>query len=475
MRRSMRRLCFASLCLFVLAAGTSGSAKAQPEMRIEVASTSAPPSLEVRRASPRPNIVIVLTDDQAWSTFSRRLMPTVFSQLVDHGALFTRGYVETSECCPSRAELLTGLHEHHTRVVYNTTPLRKPTFVASLHAMGYRTMLAGKYLNSWPCTPRPEFDRWVCSGSGRSNYTLVNPLLNLNGTWARVRGYTTDILAHRVSRFVANTPDGRPFFVLYSPTSPHLPANDHRYDSMDIPAYRPASYDVLSTGPTYMRRGPLTDIQRAGIDDQYRRMSRAVRALDDSVKIVLDSLGARASNTLVVYLSDNGYLYGEHRRWGKTVPYEESYRVPFVVRYPRLVDPDRPFRSHALVQTVDVAATVRALLGTSWRLDGRSLVPLLRHTETGIRDAALMEHCMGSLFLCPAKKVGDDLQLQPPGFLGLVTPKWKYVEYATGAQELYDLWRDPGEKRNLARNAGTAALRRRLGRRIRELMSASPL
>jgi N-acetylglucosamine-6-sulfatase len=159
---------------------------------------------------------------------------------------------------------------------------------------------------------------------------------------------------------------------------------------------------------------------------------------------------------------------------GQDGAYEESYRVPFVVRYPRLVDPSTPFRSHALVQTVDVAATIRTLLGTSWKLDGRSLVPLLRRAEPAIRDAALLEHCMGSLFLCPAGKVGDDLQLQPPGFIGLVTPKWKYVEYGTGARELYNLWKDPGEVRNLAGSPATAGVRRRLGSRIHELMSAPP-
>ena len=79
--------------------------------------------------------------------------------------LFKRAYVNTSLCCPSRAQIITGLYEHHTGVDTNAVPLERPTIVEALHDIGYRTMLAGKYLNSWACTPRPEFDRWACVGT----------------------------------------------------------------------------------------------------------------------------------------------------------------------------------------------------------------------------------------------------------------------------------------------------------------------
>src|SRR6266496_2333704 len=115
-------------------------------------------------AERRPNILVLISDDQAWSDFSPTLMPAVYSQLVDQGVLFKRAYVNTSLCCPSRSQILTGLYEHHTGVDTNTVPLERPTIVEALHGSGYRTMLAGKYLNSWPCTPRAEFDRWACVG-----------------------------------------------------------------------------------------------------------------------------------------------------------------------------------------------------------------------------------------------------------------------------------------------------------------------
>src|SRR6185295_13252925 len=118
---------------------------------------SSEPAASAGAQATRPNILLLVSDDQAWSTFSRDLMPSVYGQLVDQGVLFKRAYVDTSLCCPSRAQILTGLFERHTGVDANAVPLERPTFVQALHDKGYRTMLAGKYLNSWEtCGPRPE-------------------------------------------------------------------------------------------------------------------------------------------------------------------------------------------------------------------------------------------------------------------------------------------------------------------------------
>src|SRR5205823_3468732 len=106
-----------------------------------------------------PNVLLIVSDDQAWTTFNTDLNPGVYANLVDQGVLFNRAYDVTSECCPSRSEILTGLYEHHTGVDENTVALTRPTIVQALHDHGYRTMLAGKYLNSWPCAKRPEFDQ----------------------------------------------------------------------------------------------------------------------------------------------------------------------------------------------------------------------------------------------------------------------------------------------------------------------------
>ena len=196
--------------------------------------------------TPRPNVLLIITDDQAWSNFDRPLMPRVYSDIVDRGALFTRAYVASPVCCPSRAEIFTGLYEHHTNVDSNGTPLNRPTIVDALHDSGYRTMMAGKYLNSWTqCAPRPEFDRWSCVGTpAPSTYSQIDPWINVNGTPTHFTGIQSDILANQVANFVASTPEDRPFFAVYAPTSPHSPADDPRYVTMPVTVPRPPSWNA---------------------------------------------------------------------------------------------------------------------------------------------------------------------------------------------------------------------------------------
>jgi arylsulfatase A-like enzyme len=424
----------------------------------------------------RPNFLIIVSDDQAYSAFSQTLMPTVYSELIGKGVDFTRGYDETSLCCPSRAQILTGLLEHDTGVDDNNVKLNRPTIVQALHDRGYHTMLAGKYLNSMPCDPRPEFDRWVCAANTPTGYSLKDPALNVDGTVTYFTGYETDILASLVTDFIAATPADQPFFVLYTPTTPHLPANDFRYSSLPIDPYRPPSYDedTLASGkPQYMQRGPLTAGEIQMNDTWYRTMSHAVRSLDDSVATILNALGDRAENTVVVYLSDNGYLYGEHRRWAKQVVYEEAVHVPFIVRAPALVPETTPFTSDALVENVDIAPTIADLAGIHWGADGMSLVPLLDGQVTSLRDDLLLEACQGIKHE-QGKTCGQEsykVQTVPPDSVGVVTPDYKYVEYGTGEEELYDLSADPYELFNHAGDPAWADLQSQLAAQLAALLA----
>jgi arylsulfatase A-like enzyme/Ca2+-binding RTX toxin-like protein len=416
-----------------------------------------------RGSTQRPNILLIVSDDQAWSTFSRALMPSTYGDLVDHGVLFTRAYDETSECCPSRSEILTGLHEHHTGVDNNFVPLHRPTIVEALHDRGYRTMLAGKYLNSLPCTPRPEFDRWVCAGSPPSSYSLVDPYLNVDGTWTHFPGqYQTDVLAGRVKDFVAATPADRPFFAMYTPTTPHLPGNDDRYAGMPVAPWRPPSFDEDTRAdgkPQYLHRPPLEPGEIETIDRDHAVMSRAVRSFDDSVGTILDGLGDRAANTMVIYISDNGYLYGEHRLEGKGVPYEESVRVPMIIRYPPDTDAIVPKTSRALVANIDLAPTIADLAGFAWGADGKSLVPVLSGQVAGVRSAVLLSRCNGVSGPC----------IRYPGYWGVVTAGRAYIRYSTGEEELYDLRKDPYELRNQAHDPQLAATKARLRKTLNQL------
>jgi arylsulfatase A-like enzyme len=215
-----------------------------------------------------------------------------------------------------------------------------------------------------------------------------------------------------------------------------------------------------------MGHRPLSDDLSWGIDGIYTTMSRAVRSLDDAVGFLLSSLGDRASNTLVVYLSDNGYLYGEHARWEKGVPYEESVRVPMIVRYPPSGLGARV--TNALVENVDIAPTIARLAGIAWTADGFSLLPTLQGATT--RTSVLIDSCLGSLRWCPGKGSVAG-QRNPPGFSGVITQRWAYIRYGTGEQELYDLWADPFEMRNLAARPEYERSRRHLAGELDRLDS----
>jgi len=430
----------------------------------------------------RPNILLIITDDQAWSNFTRPLMPRVFSDIVDRGALFTRAYASSSVCCPSRAEMFTGLYEHNTNVDSNLVPLLRPTIAMALHDAGYRTMMAGKYLNSWTtCAPRPEFDRWSCLGTpAPSTYSQVDPWINVDGTLTQFAGYQTDILASQVSSFIRNTPTDRPFFAIYAPTSPHSPADDPRYADMPVTVPRPPNWNMdtlTDDAPTYIRRYPMSEGLIASTDLHFRKAAHSVRAMDDAVGSLLDGLGDRADDTLVVLISDNGYQFGEHRRVGKYDAFEEAARIPMAVRYPAALPPEAAFRTSSLVANIDVAPTLADAAGLRWAADGASIMPLVRGDPDPVHDAVLLERCHGDRMVsgpCTGLRFEGET-VYPPTFDGVVTERYKYLEYANGDRQLFDLDVDPYELVNLAGDPGSAAIRAELSATLQGLRGPPPV
>ena len=198
----------------------------------------------------------------------------------------------------------------------------------------------------------------------------------------------------------------------------------------------------------------------AASDERFVKMSHDVRSLDDGMRTVLNSLGDRSRDTLVIYLSDNGYLFGEHRRFGKTDAYEESVRVPMIIRYPALLPAGATFASQALVSNVDIAPTIAQLAGIPWRADGRSLVPLIDRSARSVRSALLIEHCQGEsseTTQCSGLSFVAH-ETQAAGFVGVETSRYKYVRYVNGDLELFDLKHDPYELQNLIGTPGAATI-----------------
>jgi arylsulfatase A-like enzyme len=167
----------------------------------------------------RPNILVIMTDDQGHDTLTSQFMPFTKSMIADQGVTFTRGYVSTAICGPSRASLLTGKYARNHGVRNNPDPLLEESFAESLHRAGYFTGMIGKYLNSWPGGARPEYDFWTCWLHG---YT--NPIMNVLGAERPVPGYLSYVLRDYAVEFLEKAPTEKPFFLLLAPRSPHRPA-----------------------------------------------------------------------------------------------------------------------------------------------------------------------------------------------------------------------------------------------------------
>jgi N-acetylglucosamine-6-sulfatase len=437
---------------------------------------------------PRPNIVLILTDDQRFDELSR--MPIVQSELVGKGVSFDRGYVVNPLCCPSRTTILTGKYSHGTGIYGNDPPNggfqtfhdmgeESSTIATWLQDAGYDTGLVGKYLNGY--TPSeagyvpPGWDTWDAQAlDGENTDFYYNYSMSLDGQTASygsdATDYSTDVLAGYADGFIRGAPAEQPLFLYFAPSAPHAPATPPpRYDSAcpDVSFAHSASFNEedVTDKPQYIAsRAPLTSRQQQGMDRLYLNQCRALLAADDAVGTILSALSdtGRLSNTLIVFASDNGVLLGEHRWRFKKVPYEEASRIPLVARYDPLTA-GVPSVDHKLVANLDFAPTF-ADAGSvdAPGAEGRSFLPLLSNPKAPWRARFLIEH------------MDTDTDAPVPTYCAVHTKRFLYVDYATGEEELYDLSTDPLELANLAGDPTWDATRRKLHRGVVQLCSPPP-
>lgn len=415
------------------------------------AALALPPRLDAAGA-PRgkPNIVFILIDDQRWDVMACAAHPYVKSPNLDRlareGAMFTRAFVTTSLCSPSRASFLTGRYAHGHGVPTNAgrdPDPQWPTFPALLRTAGYETAFVGKWHMAGHNRPRPGFDHWV-SFRGQGNYTRNT--LNVNGETVESKKYVTDDLTDRAVEWLRRKRT-RPFMLYLSHKAVHAnftPAPRHADLYADVTmALNTRKDDRLDTKVRWGRYFPENTWQK-----DLRRYMQTLRAVDDGVGKVLDTLDSLglADTTMVIFTSDNGYFHGEHRLWDKRAAYEPSIRIPMLVRYPPLVRPGA--RIDALVLNIDLAPTLLDLAGaeTPETMQGRSWLPLARgDTAAGRRTSFLYEYF----------REGDP-RFNRPSVLAVRTARYKYITYPDreGAPvELYDLQTDPEELTNLAPDA----------------------
>ena len=432
------------------------------------------------RADARPNIVLILTDDQRFDELDG--MPILQRELVTEGLDLSRALVANSLCCPSRATILTGQYSHTTAIYSNGDNSLgggywefedRSTAAVWLHDAGYRTALIGKYLNHYD---RPElvpagWDRWVAIGGPNSRFYDYD--LSVDGV-VEYHGfdpddYSTDLFAREADVFIRSTPVAQPLFLYLAPAAAHGPNTPpdrylHTYDSLPLPDPPNLGEPAIEDKPLYLRsRPPLGPTQQRSREAQWRNGHGTLRAVDDALGVILDALRdtERLQRTLIVFISDNGLSLGEHRWMYKLNPHEESIRVPMVVRWDGVVPPGST--SDALVSNVDLAPTFAEAAGIPIppSVEGVSLLPLLRE-GTPVRDEVLVEHSY----------IG--FSYDPPSYCVIRTGEWKLVRYETGEEELYDLTADPYELENLSGHASYEDRAQGLRDRLRELCNPLP-
>ena len=427
-------------------------------------------------AADRPNLVLILTDDQRFDTLFA--MPNVRRLLGDHGVTFSNAFVTTPVCCPARSSILTGEYSRHTGVLDNEGPKggalafddrsSLPTWLSSA---GYDTALVGKYLNEYPqlgrCYVPPGWDDWNAIATGPFDH-YYGYALSENGhlAWygSDPQDYQTTVLTGLATSFIQQA--DRPFFLYFAPSAPHRPANSLPQDENAFtppPPFHPPSYDEGNTSdkPWNGAVPPLDAEQKATITGIREHQLASLQSLDRAIGQLVDAIRAKGQldNTVIAFTSDNGFLWGEHRLVSKAWPYEESIRVPMVFRVPWIAQGQGRTDGH-LALNIDLASTFSELAGVQPGLpqDGRSLVPLLEGKQTSWRHAFDIEW------------LGRDLSGKggTAPYEGIRTRRDVYVEYTNGWRELYDLKTDPYELRNRAQDPAWQTLRRRLAARLHE-------
>ncbi len=408
----------------------------------------------------RPNVVFILTDDQRWDCLSAAGHPFLktphLDRIANEGVRFANAFVTTSLCSPSRGSFLSGLYAHSHGIINNFTdyPTELPSYPRRLQAAGYETAYIGKWhMGEDSDERRPGFDHWI-THRGQGKYW--DTTFNINGKREEVKGY----YSHVVTDFAVDwlkRPHDKPFALCLGHKAPHgvwipEPKYEHIYD--DLAVTRPETADDTGpTKPSFIRERIGTwhgiDGNLYGLNDFEKFIKRyhaTILSVDDSVGEIYETLRqtGELDNTLFIFAGDNGFLLGEHASIDKRTMWEESIRVPMLVRYPELIREPRVVEEMAL--NLDVATSVVDICGAEPLpgAHGLSFKNLVTGDNSGWRDSFLYEYNFEKEFP------------YTPNVRGVRTDDWKYVHYPNGDDqpdkylaELYHVADDPLEKNNL--------------------------
>jgi len=386
-----------------------------------------------------PNVLIIVTDDQRPDTME--FMPRTQRLFGRRGVTFERAFATTPLCCPFRASLMSGQYAHNSGVRRNQDARlinHEHTLQRYLSDGGYQTALVGKYLNEWGLqNPPPYFDRFVVGNGYR------NRQVNIDGTVNRIRQYLPYYLRNQAVRllkaFEADD-ESRPWLMVLTPSTPHgptVPAPEHGL--VRFPRWRgnPATFegDLSDKPPSLYPNNTPIGVEAKPRGMSYGKAARSLMGADNIVGEVFDALLelGESSNTLAFFMSDNGFLMGEHGLKGKRLPYPMSQEIPLLMRWPAGGVP-KGGTDDRIVANIDILPTVLEATGLEGslehELDGMSLLGLQN------RNRLLLEHFA-------------DSRRQVPTWASLISDREQYTEYyqLDGETEIfteyYDIVDDP--------------------------------
>ncbi len=445
------------------------------------------------RATPAPaapddrlNIVLILTDDQSFDTLPSHppALPWLQSQVEDpegHWLWFPNAFIQTPFCCPSRATILSGRYSRHTHVRTNEDGELfddTQTIATWLHDAGYFTGLIGKYLNKYPFGRGPYippgWDRWVvkrntAATTTYSNFGFVDQTIAMQ-TSDSPATYATDLFADHAVDFLRMAPNDRPFFLYFATSAPHPPwtpplRHARAFADVSISESPSVGERNVSDKPAWVRKlRPIDASRRAEFIEDRRHEAETLLGVDDAVERIVEQLrdGGELEHTVILFLTDNGFSFGEHRIRGKRCQYEECIRTPFAARVPGAESHD----VLGLISNVDLAPTIADLARVSpgQPVDGRSFASALLGEPW---------HAPAGVFL---EWVGDR---EIPAWQGVRTGDFAYFESADGTVELYDLTgvigaADPYQLHSRSADPRYRRAVRRLAQMLRAYRSRAP-
>ncbi len=432
---------------------------------------------QLMMASEKPNIVIMMCDDQRFDAMScagNMVIKTPnMDRLAAEGMYFKNMFVTNSLCAPSRASLLTGLYSHANGVTDNfgkSVPAGIKMLPEYLHEVGYEVGFCGKSHIKGALRDRPWDYYFGYKDQGR----YVDPIIaeGVDGEDKVYPGYMDDIVTEKAIAWMKK-PRTKPFCLFLFFKAPHrqwVPAPRHKDLYADVAIPKPALWDHPGAGK------PAAFLMAANMFGQFpdtkdyagmvRDYYRTITAADDNIGKVYAALTEmkQLDQTVLMHTSDNGFFLGEWQRFDKRFMHEPSIRVPLLVRYPALVKPGS--QCEKMVINVDLAPTILDLAGVPAvkGLHGRSFKSLLVGENVDWRKDWYYEY-----FEYP------DTSHNVQKMRGVRTERYKLIHYYdppprfAEAFELYDLQNDPGEKVNLQGRPAMKQVKEQLLDRIKEL------